>query len=88
MLFFERKRGPAKCSLNVKDAKTFFECERQPKTFFKCERRARYFEREIKIESKQLAKNLVRKALQAIENFDKRSDALRTIAKYVIERKR
>ena len=39
-------------------------------------------------ESKQLAKNLVRKALQAIENFDKRSDALRAIANYVIERRR
>ena len=39
-------------------------------------------------ESKQLAKNLVRKALQAIENFDKKSDALRAIAKYIIERKR
>jgi geranylgeranyl diphosphate synthase type II len=39
-------------------------------------------------ESKELAKNLVRKALQAIENFDKKSDALRAIANYVIERKR
>ena len=37
--------------------------------------------------SKELAQNLVRKALQAIENFDNRSDALRAIAKYVIERK-
>jgi geranylgeranyl pyrophosphate synthase len=39
-------------------------------------------------ESKQMAKNLVRKALQAIENFDKRSNALRAIANYVIERRR
>ena len=39
-------------------------------------------------ESKELAHNLVRNALQAIENFDSRSDALRAIAKYVIERKR
>ncbi len=38
--------------------------------------------------SKQMAKNLVRKALQAIENFDNRSDALRAIANYVIERRR
>ncbi len=39
-------------------------------------------------ESKELAKNLMRKALQAIENFDRRSDALRAIATYIIERKR
>jgi geranylgeranyl diphosphate synthase type II len=39
-------------------------------------------------DSKQLAKKLVRNALQAIENFDKRSDALRAIATYIIERKR
>jgi geranylgeranyl diphosphate synthase type II len=39
-------------------------------------------------ESKRLAKNLVRNALQAIENFDKRSDALRAIASYIIERRR
>jgi len=39
-------------------------------------------------ESKQLAKKLVRNALQAIENFDKRSDALRAIATYIIERRR
>jgi geranylgeranyl diphosphate synthase type II len=38
--------------------------------------------------SKQMAKNLVRKALQAIENFDNRSDALRAIANYIIERRR
>ncbi len=39
-------------------------------------------------ESKELAHNLVRKALQAIENFDNKSDALRAIATYIIERKR
>lgn len=39
-------------------------------------------------DSKQLAKKLVRNALQAIENFDKRSDALRAIATYIIERQR
>ncbi len=39
-------------------------------------------------ESKELAHHLVHKALQAIENFDNRSDALRAIAKYVIERRR
>ncbi len=39
-------------------------------------------------ESKELAHHLVHKALQAIENFDNRSDALRAIAKYIIERKR
>jgi geranylgeranyl diphosphate synthase type II len=39
-------------------------------------------------ESKALAKELVRNALQAIENFDKRSEPLRAIAAYVIERKR
>jgi geranylgeranyl diphosphate synthase type II len=39
-------------------------------------------------ESKALAKKLVRNALQAIENFDKRSEPLRAIAAYVIERKR
>jgi geranylgeranyl diphosphate synthase type II len=39
-------------------------------------------------ESKQFANKIVRNALQAIENFDKRSDALRAIATYIIERKR
>ena len=39
-------------------------------------------------ESKELAQNLVRKALQAMENFDNKSDALRAIAKYIIERRR
>lgn len=39
-------------------------------------------------ESKALAKKFVRNALQAIANFDKRSDPLRAIAAYVIERKR
>jgi geranylgeranyl diphosphate synthase type II len=39
-------------------------------------------------ESKQFAKKIVRNALQAIENFDKRSDALRAIATYIIERRR
>jgi geranylgeranyl diphosphate synthase type II len=38
-------------------------------------------------ESKALAKKLIRNALQAIENFDKRSEPLRAIAAYVIERK-
>jgi geranylgeranyl diphosphate synthase type II len=38
--------------------------------------------------SKQLAEELVRRALQAIENFDRGSDALRAIARYIIERRR
>ena len=38
-------------------------------------------------ESKAFAKKLVRNALQAIENFDKRSEPLRAIAAYIIERK-
>jgi geranylgeranyl diphosphate synthase type II len=40
------------------------------------------------VESKQLAEKLVRQALQAIEDFDKGSDALRAIAQYIIERRR
>ena len=39
-------------------------------------------------ESKALARKLIRNALQAIENFDKRSEPLRAIAAYIIERKR
>ncbi len=38
-------------------------------------------------ESKEFAKTLVRNALQAIEFFDNKSDPLRAIATYVIERK-
>jgi geranylgeranyl diphosphate synthase type II len=38
-------------------------------------------------ESKKFAKDLVSKALHAIKLFDKRSDPLRAIANYVIERK-
>ena len=37
-------------------------------------------------ESKRLAKKLVSNALQAIQDFDKRSEPLRAIAAYVIER--
>ena len=39
-------------------------------------------------ESKHLAKNLVNNALHAIKDFDKRSEPLRAIATYVIERQR
>jgi geranylgeranyl diphosphate synthase type II len=39
-------------------------------------------------ESKSLAKKLVRNALQAIENFDKKAEPLRAIAAYVVERKK
>jgi geranylgeranyl diphosphate synthase type II len=38
-------------------------------------------------ESKKFAKDLIRQALHAIKLFDKRSDPLRAIANYVIERK-
>jgi geranylgeranyl diphosphate synthase type II len=38
-------------------------------------------------ESKALARELVAQALNAIEHFDKKADALRAIAAYVIERK-
>lgn len=38
--------------------------------------------------SKELAKKLVNNALQALEHFDKRSDPLRAIAHYIIDRKR
>ncbi len=38
--------------------------------------------------SKQVAKKLVANALQALENFDKKADALRAIAAFVIARKR
>ena len=37
-------------------------------------------------ESKQFARTLVKDALQALENFDNRSDPLRAIARYIIER--
>jgi geranylgeranyl diphosphate synthase type II len=40
------------------------------------------------VESKQLSEKLVRQALQAIEDFNKGSDALRAIARYIIERRR
>jgi geranylgeranyl diphosphate synthase type II len=39
-------------------------------------------------DSKRLARELVRDALRAIEKFDNKSDALRAIATYIIERKR
>ncbi|MFC1812238.1 polyprenyl synthetase family protein [Thermodesulfobacteriota bacterium] len=39
-------------------------------------------------QSKEFAKQLVNTALQALDNFDKRSDPLRAIAWYIIERKR
>ena len=39
-------------------------------------------------ESKSFARELVNKALQALESFDHRSDSLRAIANYIIERKR
>jgi len=38
--------------------------------------------------SKQFAKNLVHKALQALELFDNKADPLRAMATYIIERKR
>jgi geranylgeranyl diphosphate synthase type II len=38
--------------------------------------------------SKQFAKNLLDKALHALEGFDKNADPLRAIAAYIIERKR
>ncbi len=38
--------------------------------------------------SRQFAKNLVDKALQALEVFDKKADPLRALASYIIERKR
>jgi geranylgeranyl diphosphate synthase type II len=38
--------------------------------------------------SKKLAMDLVNKALIAIESFDKKSDPLRAIANYIIERKK
>jgi geranylgeranyl diphosphate synthase type II len=38
--------------------------------------------------SKQFAKNLLDKALHALEGFDKHADPLRAIAAYIIERKR
>jgi geranylgeranyl diphosphate synthase type II len=39
-------------------------------------------------ESKSFARQLVNQALQALESFDHRSDPLRAIANYIIERKR
>ena len=38
--------------------------------------------------SRQFAKNLVDEALQALEDFDKKADALRALATYIIDRKR
>ena len=38
--------------------------------------------------SKSFARQLVNQALQALESFDHRSDSLRAIANYIIERKR
>ena len=38
--------------------------------------------------SKQYARDLLDKALQALEAFDKKADPLRAIAAYIIERKR
>jgi len=40
------------------------------------------------VESRKLAANRVKEALQALEYFDKKADPLRAIAKYVIDRKR
>ena len=40
------------------------------------------------VESRKLADNRVKEALQALEYFDKKADPLRAIAKYVIDRKR
>ena len=40
------------------------------------------------VESRKLATNRVKEALQALEYFDKKADPLRAIAKYVIDRKR
>jgi geranylgeranyl diphosphate synthase type II len=39
-------------------------------------------------ESKAFARKLVNNALQALEYFDNKSDPLRAIAHYIIERKR
>ncbi|MBU1163711.1 MAG: polyprenyl synthetase family protein, partial [Proteobacteria bacterium] len=39
-------------------------------------------------ESKEFAKKIVRNALQALDNFDNNADSLRTIACYIIERKK
>lgn len=39
-------------------------------------------------QSKVLAHNLVNSALQALHNFDNRSDPLRAIARYIVERKK
>ncbi len=39
-------------------------------------------------DSKRFARNLIQNALQAIETFDKKSEPLRAIAVYIIERKR
>jgi len=40
------------------------------------------------VESRKLAANRVKEALQALEYFDRKADPLRAIAKYVIDRKR
>jgi len=39
-------------------------------------------------QSKVFAKKLIKNALQAIDNFDNKSDSLRAIAKYIIQRKK
>lgn len=38
--------------------------------------------------AREFSKNLIQEALQALKNFDKRADPLRSIARYIIERKR
>ncbi|MGB5421710.1 MAG: polyprenyl synthetase family protein [Desulfobacterales bacterium] len=40
------------------------------------------------VESRKLAANRVKEALQALEHFDKKADPLRAVAQYVINRKR
>ena len=39
-------------------------------------------------ESRKLAANRIKEALQALEHFDKKADPLRAVAQYVINRKR
>jgi geranylgeranyl diphosphate synthase, type II len=39
-------------------------------------------------ESKNFAEKLVKMALQALDDFDNRSDPLRAIARYIIDRKK
>jgi geranylgeranyl diphosphate synthase type II len=38
-------------------------------------------------DSKEIAEELVEKAVNALEGFDERADALRGIARYVVERR-